>query len=285
MDQYSAKEIGDLVSMFSTQTLPTSAWNHQMHIIVGLWYNFNYDFDEALELVKAKIKAYNFAVGTKNTDDAGYHETLTIFWMILTKSYLLRNPEFDLWKACNHFLNSDYAHKNYSLTYYSKEVLFSREARKRWVIGDHRRISLISDTYRHNNHFDLTDDQFVYDFSQCTLDPGLFSHEGHLRLAWIHIYNNGLESAITTICGQIENFVNHLNAHDKYNRTLTIAAIKIVYHYMQEAKDDNFFDFILKFPELKTDFKALVESHYSFDIFNSVKAKMEFIKPDLIPFA
>ena len=78
-----------LVTKFSNKTLPFTEWNHRAHLIVGLWHNMNYNFDHALELVKSKIKEYNISVGTPNTDDSGYHETLTIFWMLVTKIYIL----------------------------------------------------------------------------------------------------------------------------------------------------------------------------------------------------
>lgn len=138
--------------------------------------------------------------------------------------------------------------------------------------------------HKPNNHFDLTDMEFAKAFSTCTLNPILFNHEAHLRIAWIHLKKDGLEHATTTICNQLIKYVNHLGAKDKYNKTLTIAAIKIVHHFMQRSKTDNFFDFILRYPELKKGFKGLVESHYSFDIFTLEKAKKEYLAPDLLPF-
>ncbi len=285
MKRFSSKAIDDLVSKFSDKSLPKGEWTHQTHVIVGLWHNVNYDFDTALDLVKSKIKAYNIAVGTLNTDDSGYHETLTIFWMILTKKFLLNHPSLAIEDACNNLLNSEMASKNYPLEYYSSPILFSKEARKSWINGDIQKISLLSDDYKLNNHFDLTDEQFEQDFSNCALPPGSFSHEAHLRLAWIHLKKHGLETAIATVCDQLTNYVNHLGAQDKYHKTVTVAAVIIVHHFMQRANTDNFFDFVLKFPKLKKDFKGLIESHYSFNIFQSEEAKGSYLEPDLLPFS
>lgn len=134
------------------------------------------------------------------------------------------------------------------------------------------------------SHFELTDQDFSQRFENCTLDPTLFSHEAHLRLAWIHISRFGLERAEANIQGQLRDFVGHLGATDKYHTTVTIAAIKAVNHFMQQSKSDCFGDFILEFPQLKTNFKGLIACHYSFDIFDSAQAKIAFVEPDLVSF-
>mgnify|MGYP000226997985 FL=1 len=43
-----------------------------------------------------------------------------------------------------------------------------------------------------NSHYKLNDLEFVNQFQKTTLDPKLFTHEAHLRLAWIYINNEGL---------------------------------------------------------------------------------------------
>ena len=133
-------------------------------------------------------------------------------------------------------------------------------------------------------HFELTNTAFEKQFATCKLDPTIFSHEAHLRLAWIHIMKYGLEQAEENIQAQLKNFVEFAGATDKYNKTLTIVAIKAVNHFVRRSRSNNFKDFITEFPQLKKDFKTLIDRHYSFNIFNSQKAKIEFLKPDLLPF-
>jgi hypothetical protein len=133
-------------------------------------------------------------------------------------------------------------------------------------------------------HFDITDTEFEMQFADCSFNPALFSHEAHLRLAWIHIDKYGVENAIENICSQLVAFVSALGAYDKYNKTLTIAAIRAVYHFKLRSKSDNFQDFIIEFPRLKHNFRQLIECHYSTDIFKSVQAKQEYLEPELLPF-
>lgn len=133
-------------------------------------------------------------------------------------------------------------------------------------------------------HNQLTDSEFEAQFASKTLDPKLFTHEAHLRLAWIHIKHYGTKTAIDNICRQIKAYAESLGARDKFNKTVTIAAIKAVEHFIGRCQGDSFDDIILEFPRLKENFGGLMRAHYGFEIFNNEKAKREFIPPDLVPF-
>lgn len=132
-------------------------------------------------------------------------------------------------------------------------------------------------------HNELSDIEFERQFIACEFDPGDFSHEAHLRLAWINIKRYGIEQAEINVQDQLQKFVGFVGAKDKYNKTLTIAAIKAVDHFIRKSKAVEFSDFINEFPRLKYNFKELMATHYGFDIFNSIHKK-EFIAPDLVPF-
>lgn len=134
-------------------------------------------------------------------------------------------------------------------------------------------------------HFELSDKEFEVQFQNCELNPTLFSHEAHLRLAWIHINQYGLKQALKNIESQLKSFVAHVGAKDKYHQTVTIVAIEAVNHFMNKSKSNDFKIFIENYPQLMTSFKELVNSHYTFDVFSSQKARKEYIQPDLCPFS
>ena len=133
-------------------------------------------------------------------------------------------------------------------------------------------------------HYRLTDTEFEKNFKNCDFDVTMFSHEAHLRLAWIHIDSYGLKTAEENVVEQLKNYTKFVGAEDKFNLTLTLAAVKAVYHFYLKYRGSNFTDFIENSPELKRDFKSLMSSHYSFDIFKSQHAKESFVAPDLQPF-
>jgi hypothetical protein len=136
-----------------------------------------------------------------------------------------------------------------------------------------------------DSHFELSDDLFEEQFQNCQLNSALFNHEAHLRLAWIHVTKYGVEKAIENITSQLFLFVISLGAINKYNKTLTVAAIKAVNHFINKSDADNFPDFIQQFPRLKFNFKELMRFHYKIDIFNSETAKQNYLEPDLLPFS
>jgi len=133
-------------------------------------------------------------------------------------------------------------------------------------------------------HHLISDSDFEAQFQNCSLNPQLFTHEAHLRLAWIHVSRYGVDVAIGNITAQLQAFVNFLGATGKYNHTVTIAAIRAVNHYYLRSKSKTYIAFIGEFPQLKNQFKELMQFHYEINIFTSEKAKKVFIEPDRHPF-
>lgn len=134
------------------------------------------------------------------------------------------------------------------------------------------------------NHLDLSDFDFEKAFEDCTLNPDLFSHEAHLRLAWIFIRKYGFDETIDKLSFQLAKFVDYCGIQSKYNLTLTVASIHAVHHFMLKSKSDNFSDFINEFPRLKYNFKELIDTHYGFDIYANEQAKKTYLEPDRVPF-
>lgn len=134
------------------------------------------------------------------------------------------------------------------------------------------------------NHNNLSDTEFENQFSACSINPSIFSHEAHLRLAWIHIRKYGVDRAVENITSQLKNFTESVGAKEKYNETVTISAIKAVYHFVVRSTTNDFPSFISENPSLKNNFKDLLNSHYKTDIFKSAKAKREYLEPELLPF-
>ena len=134
------------------------------------------------------------------------------------------------------------------------------------------------------DHYALSDLEFERHFADLTFDPGLFNHEAHLRLAWIHVTRYGVSQALHNLCDQVARFDQHFGDGTKFNKTLTIASVKAIHHFVNRSNAKDFPGFLKEFPKLKYNFKSLLAQHYSMDVFNSEKAKSNYIKPDLIPF-
>jgi hypothetical protein len=133
-------------------------------------------------------------------------------------------------------------------------------------------------------HSTLDDKEFKNQFETCALPPILFTHEAHLRIAWIYIRQYGVDAGALNLCAQLCRFVSHIGAVDKYNETLTVAATRAVYHFMLKSESDSFEKFIIENPRLKHSLRDLLRQHYTTDIFTSDRAKRQYLEPELLPF-
>ena len=134
------------------------------------------------------------------------------------------------------------------------------------------------------SHRDFDDATFLSLFAGQSLPPELFNHEAHLRLAFLHLQENDPEQAVEIVSRQILEYVKKLGAEDKFHATLTIAAVKVVQHFMKRAPLESFEALLRRFPRLSTHFKELITSHYSEDIFTNPTARKQYMEPDLLPF-
>jgi len=91
---------------------------------------------ESLDLLRGRIRAYNEATGGVNSDSAGYHETITRLYIVLIREFVRSadrgRPTDDLVRE----LIERIGDRRLPLRYYSRERLFSAEARLGWVEPD-----------------------------------------------------------------------------------------------------------------------------------------------------
>lgn len=137
-----APDIESFVSQFEACTLPKPRWTHQAHLLVGLWYLSTHTPAEALDIVRQRIRAYNVAVGTANTDNSGYHETLTRLYLNAIAAHLKSHTGEPLPQTLALLLKTPLARSDWPLELYSRERLFSAQARREWVEPDLARGSL-----------------------------------------------------------------------------------------------------------------------------------------------
>ena len=134
------------------------------------------------------------------------------------------------------------------------------------------------------SHRYLSDSEFLQQLRSASLHASSFDHEAHLRLAWLLLKQYDKARAILETCGILQHYVTEQGVSNKFNKTLTVAAVEAVAHFMRKKEVHSFQDFILANPSLSSDFKGLLQTHYSFDIFLSNRAKSDYIAPDLAPF-
>jgi hypothetical protein len=121
----------ELVSAFETRTLPKPQWTHDAHVTVAAVFCHRHGSAGALARLRTMIPAYNVAVGGENTDNAGYHDTLTVYYAAAAAHAASGAGSED--EAVARALASEHMRREAPLAYWSREVLFSAAARRGFV--------------------------------------------------------------------------------------------------------------------------------------------------------
>jgi hypothetical protein len=111
---------------------------------------------------------------------------------------------------------------------------------------------------KHRRFNDIT---FIKLIANGSLEPAFFTHEAHIRLAWLTMNTKGFEEACNAICYNIEQFDRLHGDGKKYDRKLTRAAAKIIWNCKSESESAEFADFLDEFPNLSSKLKELATAY------------------------
>jgi hypothetical protein len=130
-------DVEDLAARFAVPSLRAAEWTHVAHLAVGAWHVHRYGAPEALRRVRDGIRRLNVSIGGANTETSGYHESITAAYITLLAAFLDSCPPgLSLAECLARLWNTPLAERDILLRFYSRERLFSMEARARWVDPD-----------------------------------------------------------------------------------------------------------------------------------------------------
>ncbi len=120
------------------RSCPKDEWTHAAHFAATLWI-LRHRSDIVVERdMPGLIRAYNEAVGGVNDDTSGYHETITQASLRAARAFLREQaPERPLHDALDDLMASPLGRPDWLLAYWTRERLFSVEARRGWIEPDH----------------------------------------------------------------------------------------------------------------------------------------------------
>lgn len=117
--------------------LPRDDWTHEAHLAATTYLLLrrpDVDVDRALPDM---IRRYNESVGGVNSDSEGYHETITRVFLHGIRLFLSEADSSEpLHELVNELLLSPMGKRDWPLRFYSRERLFSVEARRTFVAPD-----------------------------------------------------------------------------------------------------------------------------------------------------
>jgi hypothetical protein len=129
-------DVESFILEFEAERLPKARWTHQAHLVAGLWYTLMLGSDAALASIRTRIRRHNESVGTPNTDSSGYHETITRLYMSAIARHVTRHTDATFEESLALLLASPMSDSEWPLKHYTRERLFSVEARRHWVQPD-----------------------------------------------------------------------------------------------------------------------------------------------------
>jgi len=116
------------------RTLPRPEWTHEAHLVATTYLLLrrpDIDLDNKLP---GLIRRYNESVGGVNSDTEGYHETITRVFLHGVRLFLAEADTSEpLHVLVNQLLLSPLGRRDWPLRFYSRERLFSVEARREFV--------------------------------------------------------------------------------------------------------------------------------------------------------
>lgn len=119
------------------RTLPKAEWTHEAHLAACLWLLAERPDVDVERDLPGIISAYNEAVGGVNDATQGYHHTITLTYVAAVRAHLAATPAgTGLAAKVNALLAAPQGRRDWPLTLYSRDRLFSIDARLGFVPPD-----------------------------------------------------------------------------------------------------------------------------------------------------
>lgn len=118
-------------------SLARTEWTHEAHVAACLWLIAECpDLDATRDLPQI-IRRHNDSVGTPNTDSSGFHATITHCYAVGIAAFLARiDAALPLAAKVNALLDAPEGARDWPLRFYSRDRLFSVEARRAVILPD-----------------------------------------------------------------------------------------------------------------------------------------------------
>jgi flavin reductase (DIM6/NTAB) family NADH-FMN oxidoreductase RutF len=126
----------DFISRWEAGRLTKAEWTHGAHVGTAAYFAFELDTEALFKRMKTGIIHHNECVGTANTEDNGYHETLTRFWAGTVGEFVRSgrfSARFEAVESTTQLFGED---RDRHRLYYSFDVVRDRRARREWIKPD-----------------------------------------------------------------------------------------------------------------------------------------------------
>ncbi|HSX57015.1 MAG TPA: hypothetical protein VLG14_17040 [Sphingomonas sp.] len=117
-------------------TLAREEWTHEAHLAACLYLLARRPDIDVDGEIAGLISRFNESVGGVNDDHNGYHDTITRAYVAGVRRFLREQASGNLTADVNALLASEAGSRDWPLRFFSRELLFSVEARRGFVDPD-----------------------------------------------------------------------------------------------------------------------------------------------------
>lgn len=122
---------------FLARSLPKAEWTHEAHLATTTWLLLRRPDIDVDRQLPGLIRRYNESVGGVNDDTQGYHETITRAFIAGVRLCLTEAVCSEpLHELVNELLLSPMGRRDWPFRFYSRDLLFSVQARRQFVEPD-----------------------------------------------------------------------------------------------------------------------------------------------------
>lgn len=117
-------------------TATRAEWTHEAHLAACLYLLTRRPDVDVDAQIAGIIRRFNESVGGTNDETQGYHDTITHAYVAGVRLFLRQTAETGLKEQVNGLLLSPVGRREWPLGFYSRELLFSVQARLCFVAPD-----------------------------------------------------------------------------------------------------------------------------------------------------
>ena len=130
----------------------------------------------------------------------------------------------------------------------------------------------------------MTDDEFLKAFEECRIPQELWTHEAHVRMAWLYLRKRPLHEVVPIVREGITRYAACRGKTGAYHETITLGYLALIDgRIVRGAEQGTFAEFIAGNPALADRSLTALLGHYTREVLFSDEAREAFVEPDLVP--
>ena len=124
----------------------------------------------------------------------------------------------------------------------------------------------------------MTDDEFLAAFEAAAIARTDWTHEAHVRMAWLYLTRLPFGAALERVRSGIQKLNGRIGSPDAYHDTITVAYVRVIASRLRAG--ETYPAFRDRNPDLfDRTFPALLR-HYTKERLDSPEARAAFVEPD-----